>query len=177
MNHKLKNSLLILEDAKNSFESKLYTGRTFFNERVKDEFWTLAEVVDHIIQAEKSTCSYIEYKLQQNQNLENTGITNWIKSKTLNILLKSKIKYKAPEVVSQVSNERNFDETMRYWNEEREKLKTLIDEFPKDKFKSQIFRHPVIGKINIFQTMDFLTNHLNHHVMQIEQIFAERNSD
>jgi hypothetical protein len=35
------------------------------------------------------------------------------------------------------------------------------------------FRHPIIGRLNLQLTLNFLQFHLNHHIKQIEKIIPK----
>ena len=49
-------------------------------------------------------------------------------------------------------------------------LERLLNEFPSRQLSHAIFPHPRSGRINIYQVMDFLLDHLLHHQQQMDRI-------
>lgn len=131
--------------------------------------WTPAQVVYHLILGEELTTAYIKLKIQDPSALEKSGIKSGVKSAILNLALKSSMKFKAPEFTAKVSEYISYDELENRWDKARKDLKQMVELLPENLWNKNIFKHPIIGRINIFQTLSFLENHIVHHLPQISE--------
>jgi hypothetical protein len=79
-------------------------------------------------------------------------------------------KFKAPKVV--VLSTPSYEgllELTRAWDREREELRTLLDQFHDDEIRKKIYRHVVVGLLNMEQALIFFQEHFDHHVPQINR--------
>ncbi|RMF58455.1 MAG: hypothetical protein D6748_08640, partial [Calditrichaeota bacterium] len=56
------------------------------------------------------------------------------------------------------------------WDEVREDIFQFLEALPASRTRVVIFRHAMIGYINIYQTLNFFRDHLAHHIKQIRRI-------
>ena len=56
------------------------------------------------------------------------------------------------------------------WAATRSHLEVAIHEFPADKARCNVFRHPVSGWMTLPQTLHFLSAHLTHHGYQLRRV-------
>lgn len=140
------------------------------NHKDSEQEWSITQVFSHIIESETGVNKYINYKLKDVDSLSNTGFKNIINSKGLNRALKSDKKFKAPKVVSNPTNDLDFETIKSNWDKSREYLANTVNSFPDKVLKKAIFKHPVVGYLNILQTFDFLINHLKHHQNQLDRL-------
>ena len=64
----------------------------------------------------------------------------------------------------------NLEELQKNWKKSRSSFSNLIKELDqKNLDKLAIFRHPLMGRINLAQTLYFFELHQNHHLKQIEK--------
>ena len=153
----------ILEDAKKMTQEEL-------NFKPSEKEWSFSQVISHIIESETGTNKYVNKKIKDQNNLPKSGIRNYIASKALDYNMKSNRKFKTPKVLSEPINETSFIELKTKWDKSRSFLIETVENFPTDKLNKSIFKHPVAGNLNILQTLSFMTNHLKHHVHQLESI-------
>lgn len=143
------------------------------NTKINESEWSLTQVLTHIIESEVGISKYLYKKSKDLSSLPSTTVTSWIKSKFLNRFLKSDKKRKAPKVVSNPPNDFTFEELTQKWDEARSRLVNTINNLPKSAHSKAIFKHPVVGYLNIKQTVEFMTYHIDHHVYQVERIKGE----
>lgn len=174
MNKKLYNKFNQLEDLKNQVlkmiesikKENLYAKST-------EEKWSVVQILNHILESETGTTKYIRKKLKTPDALKAINFKSKLKGSLLMLALKSSFKFKAPKVLGEPSNETPIEELLEKWNNTRTFLKQTIQNFPEELLEKQIFKHPKSGHMNIFQTLDFLNNHLNHHIVQIKKLLRE----
>ena len=82
-------------------------------------------------------------------------------------------KVKAPRGVATLTDAGNLPslaELRASWAARRRQLERLLNEFPGRLLNRAIFPHPRSGRINIYQVMEFLLDHLLHHQQQLGRI-------
>ena len=67
-----------------------------------------------------------------------------------------------------IPQEYDINELKTKWLTVRNKLHTALGEVDKELCKQYLFVHPYAGRLNIYQTMDFLVQHFNHHNRQMK---------
>lgn len=139
------------------------------NIKPKDNGWSLAQVYYHIYLIESNTFDYLSHKIKEGVEVPKSGFKEWYRSTLLKFFLKLPIKYRAPRRVSEpIPEEVDFKEVKTKWAEVREGMKLLLEVLTPQQIESQMFTHPRIGKINIYQTLEFLKDHHHHHLPQIK---------
>jgi len=172
---KLKARFRLLEDLKMETIQKVSNlAIEKYHYKLSDNDWSIIQVLNHIIDVERGTCGYVFNKLTSEKELPPIKFKNKIASFVLNKKLKSNEKFKAPEIVSNPSNNETFEQVLEKWNETRFNWQELIETFPRDLSKKAVFRHPLAGNLNITQTLEFMVNHLNHHQVQIENLVKNK---
>lgn len=131
--------------------------------------WSIEQVLFHLIQAEQGTIQYMGKKMQADA-LPRAGLVSAVKSLALTIALRSPLKFKVPQKIAPPQQTPGYGELVRQWQEIRQSLAAFLEALPRERTRSAIFRHPVIGYINIFQTMNFFQEHIAHHIKQIRRI-------
>jgi len=169
MNPKVKQKFQALEDQR-SLLYKLTDHLTDAQANKKPkEGWSLAQVYYHIYLIESNTFDYLSHKIKEGADIPKSGIKEWYRSTLLKFFLKLPVKYRAPRRVSEpIPDVVEFNKIKEKWTEVREGMKLLLEVLTKQQIESQMFTHPRIGKINIYQTLEFLKDHHQHHLPQIK---------
>jgi hypothetical protein len=156
---KLKSDVLVL--LKNSSEEKI-------NLKVAAGKWSASQIAGHLILGEEMTAAYLKLKIQKRDKLYKSGIKEQLRSAILNLALRSPLKFKAPEFTTRVPEYSRYSEIEKRWTDARTDFRTILENFPPDLLDQTVFKHPVAGRINIFQTLSFMENHIIHHLPQIK---------
>lgn len=138
--------------------------------------WSLQQVLLHIIQIQDVASTVLQKQLANSKELRPTQLKTWYRYALLKLALKSSKKFKAPKVVANVSNEKSLSELRQLWEKSYRNISQIVNNFPKELENKLIFRHPVIGWINIGQTTGFMLDHLKHHQKQIESLYSQLDS-
>lgn len=171
MNKKLENKLIRFEDSQKKLLKELSKVDIQKLNRVTEKGkWSVAQVIYHLDKAESLSVSYVAKKMKDVDNIKNTGAEEWIKMRALITGLRSPFKFKAPvNVLGDIPENVDFSQISKQWNETREKLSTLVSTMPDELLVKNVFKQPVIGRINIYQMLDFMQAHFDRHKKQIER--------
>jgi len=81
------------------------------------------------------------------------------------------VKYEAPAAAQfQPREYYDFKEIEAEWNELRAEWQEFLDEFDKESAEKLLFKHPLMGRFNLEQTLRFMYEHVDHHRAQIKRI-------
>lgn len=143
-----------------------------FNRRPRENKWSAAEVLSHIVTAERLSVAYMHKKAPAIATLERTGLREEI---ILGILIVSQrmpgLKFKAPKrVVENTTVLMSLPEIESAWKAVRDDLRTLLATLPKEEWNRKIYRHPIAGYMNFKQALIFLREHLLHHGPQLRAL-------
>jgi uncharacterized damage-inducible protein DinB len=143
-----------------------------FNLRPRDNKWSAAEVLSHLVTAERLSVAYMHKKAPAITTLERTGLWEEI---ILGILIVSQrmpgLKFKAPKrVVENTTVLMTLPEIEAAWKVIRDDLRTLLETLPREEWNRKIYRHPIAGYMNLKQALIFLREHLIHHGPQLRAL-------
>lgn len=133
--------------------------------------WSVSQIVYHLNKAESLSVLYVSKKRLDIHNLKRTGFKEQAKLLGLKLLFVLPFNLKAPvNVLGDVPEKVAYNESIFQWDETRKKMKELIDSLPEDMLYKNVFKQPAIGRINLFQMLDFMQAHFNRHQKQVERI-------
>ncbi|MBL7850522.1 MAG: DinB family protein [Cyclobacteriaceae bacterium] len=142
------------------------------NQRPRDGQWSAAEVLNHLVTAERLSVAYIQKKVQGLSELPRTG---WWDDFKMGLLIISQrmpgLKFKAPRrVVENTTRMTSLAEIEVAWKAVREDLKMLLESLPEQESDRKIYRHPAVGYLNIRHALIFFREHLIHHAPQLRAL-------
>jgi len=136
--------------------------------------WSLSQVFAHLITAEQLSVQYLKKKIQVIEEQPNTGLAEALRMWALILSQRLPLKFKAPKVV--VDHTAAYDdatEIINAWSKTRMELKELLDRISDHQLKRKIYKHPVVGKLNMAQTVRFFREHIIHHTPQIKRLLKQ----
>lgn len=136
----------------------------------KQGAWSVIQVINHLLASEKGTELYIRKKTQKPELIPNTSLIAPIKILALRGAFSMRLKFKAPKQLGVVSNEDTLEDLEALWNKSRSSFHQLMEELPVEIQQKALFRHPIVGRINMNQTLEFFDFHYRHHLKQIHRI-------
>ena len=141
------------------------------NKKTNPDSWSVLQIMHHMMLAEKVTHDYLIKKLSHHPKLKNAGIVTKLRSLAINSFLKSPLKAKAPVVLSgeNLPEESSFWETAKQWTNQRAELRSYLESLPKETFKKEAFKHPMGGRISIYDALTFFEAHFYNHRKQIRK--------
>ncbi|GAC1596937.1 MAG: hypothetical protein NVS3B25_21630 [Hymenobacter sp.] len=136
--------------------------------------WSATQVVHHLLYIESNIVQYVQKKVQADEQLPKVGLFTRLRARFVRLFLRLPgFKVKAPRGVATLTDAGNLPELpelRRSWAALRRQLERLLNEFPGRSLNRAIFPHPRSGRINIYQVMEFLLDHLLHHQQQMGRI-------
>ncbi|TGE29019.1 DinB family protein [Hymenobacter metallicola] len=135
--------------------------------------WSAAQVVQHLVVAETGIGQYIDKKIMQEEELGKSGFLTFVRSRVLRAALRLPfLRFKAPKYLASLTPETAppLPELRTEWARIRRQLERTLNEFPSPLLNRDIFKHPRSGMLNIYQTLDFMVDHVLHHQKQLERI-------
>ncbi len=133
--------------------------------------WSVSQIFYHLNKAESLSVLYVSKKRLDIKNLKKTGPIEQIKLMALEFRFILPINIKAPvNVLGDVPEKVIYANVVANWNETRGKLKELLESLPDDMLYKNVFKQPALGRLNIFQMLDFMQSHFNRHKGQVEKI-------
>ena len=135
--------------------------------------WSLQQVLLHMAQIQDFVGVVLKKQLTKQDELRNTKLKNWYRYIMLKLALASSKKFKAPKIVSIIENDISLGQIKENWNQSYTNFVQFMKSFPKDLENKLIYKHPVIGWININQTLGFMLSHMKHHQKQIESLYSQ----
>lgn len=137
----------------------------------QNESWSAVQVIEHIIWSETGTLGYMKKKTSSGwEGLPLTGEEENIKSSMLNARLVSEERYKAPAILPDPEGKKTLPELVNEWNVLRDELVNFVNGLDENFYDRLVFKQPIAGPLNLFQTLEFLNHHLRHHIPQIKRI-------
>ncbi len=134
--------------------------------------WSAAEVLSHVIAAERISLAYIQKKIQGVDQAEISG--TWEELKIMLLKLSQRLpglKFKAPKrVVENTAFYRDFASIESEWGKVRKELSGLLNQFPQHNIKRLIYKHPIAGYLNIRHALIFFHEHVYHHYPQLKKL-------
>jgi hypothetical protein len=132
--------------------------------------WNMLQVVRHLVTAEELSTAFLVKKNYTNTR-KAASIGTRFRALLLRIMLRSPLKFKAPPIAAlQPALEQDKESILTDWESGRERLKTYLENFPADKLRYEIYRHPRSGWLTIAQALQFYGDHLKHHQQQLSRL-------
>ena len=136
--------------------------------------WSAVQVVHHLLFIESNIIQYVQKKMQSEELLPQISFFTRLRVQLVRLLLRLPgLKFKAPRGVATLTDAGNLPtlpEMRTTWEASRRQLERLLNEFPSRQLNRAIFPHPRSGRINIYQIMEHLVDHVLHHQQQIARI-------
>ncbi len=145
------------------------------NSKPDAKSWSLAQVYYHLYLVELRTHHFISSKVKEINALDKTGIKEKWRLWLMNLFLKLPIKFKAPQTVSDdIPNTIDLEKLKGDWENLQMSFKLLLSVQNDQDLEKKIFKHPRIGYLNFYQTLDFLLAHHKHHLKQINGLLSKK---
>ena len=171
MNTQLAALYDVLENQRFQLLAKVKANEDNFDRLPGAGQWSIHQVLSHLITVERLSLQYISKKIQGIATEGDTGLAEVLKMLAVKISLRLPLKFKAPVfVVDHATNYQSLDELIQSWDGTRKQMRDLLDQFHDHELRRKVYRHVVVGKINIMQALGFLTDHIHHHMPQLNRL-------
>lgn len=140
-------------------------------QKPNEQAWNMLQVGHHVLLAEGGATKFMltrqPIKISLGQQIKSR-----LNSIMLTIFLKSPLKFKAPKVVSTIVAEQQLplEQLTAQWAEASEQLTQYLANFNTAQLNYSVFKHPIAGPLTITQTLDFMIEHIQHHIPQLQRL-------
>lgn len=137
--------------------------------------WSLLQVAEHLMLAETGSMNYVNKKTLKPDELENYSLKATFRFWFLKFFLNTPIRIKNRVSPITPTLKPAIKDVKLRWEIARKALRQFIDKHDDAILKKLVFKHPIAGRINALQMMQFFKLHLNHHIKQMERVKNHRN--
>ena len=137
--------------------------------------WAAAQVVHHLLTAEKSIVAALRKALASSPDAWRLGtLKSRLRGALLRVALRLPgLKFKVPPTLPPPPAPEHLaplPELREQWASVRRQLEQVLHEFPGNKLNHTVFRHPRAGWLTVGQTVASLLDHTLHHQQQLNRI-------
>ena len=111
-------------------------------------------------------------KIQAGEDLPTRGMVARFYLLLLLFVFRIGLKFKAPEMIAN-PKQTSLNELEDDWERSRKEMREFLDQFPEKWGNRAIYRHPFVGRLNLYDAMRFFNSHLSHHTRQVYRIKKE----
>lgn len=132
--------------------------------------WSILQIIEHLRVSEALSINYLNFKKTQSDTYTKTGVKEKFNVFMLKKRMESPKKIKAPEVkgLSPKPDGLVLQEVIESWRTVRSQIKAYFEETDEESFSKNMYKQPVIGRINLFQMLQFFEYHIKRHQRQIQ---------
>ncbi|MEL6823295.1 MAG: DinB family protein [Calditrichota bacterium] len=135
------------------------------------EKWSAIQIAEHLHKVDGFALRAVT-KAKSRSKLSKPGVINELLTRFACAYLRSPLKLKVPSEQIAPSNEVSIDEILSGWKFIQQELRKEALNMPPEKQEAAMFKHPIIGMINLDQTFRFLTEHTRNHHRQLQRLIV-----
>ncbi|MGK0388275.1 MAG: hypothetical protein ACI94Y_001003 [Maribacter sp.] len=175
MNKELEQSYHQLIETKQTFLKRIKE-KTLEQQMFKpnEEGWNMVEIFEHIQLSEGGILGYFkkrppaetEYKVDLKSKVAYSLLSQFYK-------LPSKVNVPVKGLTPKGNTP--LENLIQQSDSNNDIIRVIIIDFPLEKLKYSVFKHPVSGAMTMQNTIDFFTNHILHHVHQLNRLEKHAN--
>ncbi len=131
--------------------------------------WSMLEVVEHLVTSEIGINKFFK-KYTPDGSTRKMQLKNYLASWLVQVMLYLPIKFPAPPKLKPPQGNTSLEDWQVLWKSQRSIFNEMLENFPEDKLNYSVFKHPRSGAMDIKNTIDFMKNHVIHHIYQLRRI-------
>jgi DinB superfamily len=133
--------------------------------------WSPYEVIQHLMIAENGAYRYLSKKTLDQSKLVSSNPLSKFRGWLIKTYLGTPFKFKAPPGAADdfFQPVDSFAQISGAWQQQRADLRKLLESLPDSVFRTQAYKHPVGGRIDIAGMLGFFEAHFQRHRKQIER--------
>lgn len=131
--------------------------------------WGMLDVVEHLATSEKGINTFFQ-KYKPENTTRKMKLKNHVATAVMQTALYLPTKFPAPAVLKPPQGNITLNEWKTFWTRERAIFKEMLERFPEEKMPYSVFKHPRSGPMNMKNVIEFMKNHVIHHIYQLKRI-------
>jgi uncharacterized damage-inducible protein DinB len=142
------------------------------NHRPNVKTWSAMQIVQHLMLAERSSFLQIKKKLATNrEQYKKASKTSKLRAIVLATSLKQPIKLPAPAIhTKDIVDFLTLAAAQQQWLLHRNELYHFLAALSEEDLEREVFKHPVIGIMDVWGMLDYFEAHFLRHAKQINKI-------
>ncbi|MCF8237848.1 MAG: DinB family protein [Saprospiraceae bacterium] len=134
--------------------------------------WSIQQVIQHLGLSEQLSLKYLKKKTLDPSRIPKRDMGYPFRKAALYLYLASPFRYKAPGMVStsQFPKKEDIQDTMVGLVANQEEMIQFIQHLPANATKGMVYKHPIVGRMDLDGMFWFFTWHIRHHIRQIKRI-------
>lgn len=169
MNSELKNLYdQVLKDRTTVLQEVYVLTEQQYRSNPRPGKWSISQILTHVLTSEQLSLGYMMKKAKGIDAVGNSGILESIKMWLLKVSQRMPINYSAPKVVVANTPEALSKEALRQkWLQHLHDLNAFLETIDDKNIRKKIYKHPVAGRLDARQALQFFQEHFHHHMPQI----------
>ena len=134
--------------------------------------WSVAEILSHLIAAERLSLTYLNKKILAIESASDSGLWEEVKINLLKISQRLPgLKFKVPKTLQEnMTVHKSLEALETEWAQVRSELRIFLDKVPDNRVDRLIYRHVRAGYLNTKHALIFFREHAIHHTPQIKRL-------
>lgn len=134
--------------------------------------WSVVQVMGHLMTSEGASLKYLQKKTLDTSRSKHAGFGGKRRLLALKFFFYAPVNFNAPTVLLPDDGFRSLSEVETEWTTLRNDLNELIGKLSEEELQKELWLHPMAGKMNIYQMLEFFGIHFERHRRQIERTAA-----
>jgi hypothetical protein len=136
--------------------------------------WSVNQILTHLLTSERLSLLYMRKKSLGVQQLANSGILESLKLMVLKVSQRLPLKYKAPAaLIAHTPETLPLPQIIEQWDAVRTDLRNFLEGIADKNIRKMIYKHPVVGMLDVMQAMAFFHEHIHHHWPQVKNLLKK----
>lgn len=135
--------------------------------------WSAVQALQHLVVAERGTNMYLQKKVLGKDKVKQSGLVNVLRMVVGKVAFAIPMKFKAPKVVADPPADVSLAETEKQWDAVRNDFHAIVKALEERDLSKELFKHPIMGRLDIYQTVDFFEIHMRRHAEQAYRTLEE----
>lgn len=136
--------------------------------------WSVNQILTHLLTSERLSVLYMRKKSLGIDAIGDSGIRESIKLIVLKISQRLPLKYKAPSILTEHTPEAlPLPQVIQQWDRVRSDLRNFLEGVADKNIRKNIYKHPVVGMLDVMQAMTFFHEHIHHHWPQVKSLLKK----
>ena len=176
MHKRLQHNFNLLEqDRKLLMDNLLNFNEEELQRKPKNGKWSIVHTITHLVTSERLSLLYMKKKSLGVNQLADSGLVENLKMIVLKLSQRLPfLKFTAPKaVVDHTPTDLTFAELARQWESTRQSLKEFLQSIEEKNVRKKIYKHPVVGQLDVVQGVAFSREHFMHHLPQLKKLMRE----
>lgn len=138
------------------------------------ESWSIQQVIQHLALSEHLSCRYLQKKTLDLNAIPPVDLFYPVRKALLFLYLYSPFRFKAPAMVATPQfPEEAMGTTLNRLHANQAELIDLIMQLPDRTRRGLVYKHPIVGRMDLQGMLQFFTWHIRHHNRQINRIIKQ----